>query len=131
MPYVYAPGSVPVAPAIVTFTVTAPALCAGVVQVIVVSLTTVMFVAALVSNVTAAPAAKPKPWSVTAAPPPIGPEEGSTRVTVGLTTMPDCMPVRLLAASVAVMFFGGLPALFSVTLKVCTPLSLPLPVVKV
>ena len=67
----------------VTVTVTAPALPAGVVAVIVVLFTTTTFVAAMPPNVTVAPAAKFVPVIVTAVPPAVGPLFGDTLVTVG------------------------------------------------
>ena len=68
---------------LVTVTVTAPALPAGVVAVIVVLLTTTTLVAAAAPNVTVAPAAKFVPVIVTAVPPATGPLLGLTLVTVG------------------------------------------------
>jgi hypothetical protein len=58
---------------LVTVTVTAPALPAGVVAVIDVLLTTTTFVAAFVPNDTVAPVAKFVPVIVTAVPPLTGP----------------------------------------------------------
>jgi hypothetical protein len=69
---------------LVTVTVTAPALPAGVVAVIVVLLTTTTFVAAVPPNVTVAPAAKFVPVIVTAVPPAVDPLFGETLVTVGV-----------------------------------------------
>ena len=71
----------PLAP--VTTTVTAPASCAGVVAVIVVAFTTVMFDAALPSNATVAFAPKPVPWIVTLVPPAVEPLSGPMLATVG------------------------------------------------
>ena len=71
---------------LVTTTVTAPALCAGVVSVIEVALTTITFVAATPPTVTVAPAVKSVPVSVTAVPPAAGPDAGLTVVTVGGAT---------------------------------------------
>jgi hypothetical protein len=71
---------------LVTVTVTAPALPAGVVAVIVVLFTTTTFVAAVPPNVTAAPAAKFVPVIVTAVPPEVDPLFGLTLLTVGCTT---------------------------------------------
>ena len=63
-------GQAPALPArLVTVTVTAPALPAGVVAVMVVLFTTTTFVAAVPPNVTVAPAAKFVPVIVTAVPP--------------------------------------------------------------
>ena len=73
----------PLNPLLVTATVTAPALPAGVVAVIVVALTTTTFVAAVPPKVTVAPDAKLVPVIVTAVPPVIGPLFGDTLLTVG------------------------------------------------
>ena len=70
-------------PELVTVTVTAPALPAGLVAVIVVPFTTVTFVAAALPNVTLAPTAKFVPVIVTAVPPATGPLLGETLLTVG------------------------------------------------
>jgi hypothetical protein len=74
------------APGLVTVTVTAPALPAGVVAVIVVLLLTTTFVAAAAPNVTVAPVAKFVPVIVTAVPPAVLPEFGEIELTVGATT---------------------------------------------
>ena len=74
------------APGLVTVTVAAPALPAGVVAVIVVLLTTTTFVAAVLPKVTVAPAAKFVPVIVTAVPPTVDPLFGQTLVTVGGAT---------------------------------------------
>jgi len=71
---------------LVTVTVTAPALPAGVVAVIVVLFTTTTFVADAVPNVTVAPVAKFVPVIVTAVPPAVDPLFGLTPVTVGVPT---------------------------------------------
>jgi hypothetical protein len=68
---------------LVTITVTAPALPAGVVAVIVVLFTTTTFVADALPNFTVAPAAKFVPVTVTAVPPEVDPLFGLTLVTVG------------------------------------------------
>jgi hypothetical protein len=68
---------------LVTDTVTAPALPAGVVAVMLVLLTTTTFVAAVAPNVTVAPAAKFVPVMVTAVPPAARPLFGVTLLTVG------------------------------------------------
>ena len=73
----------PLCPFTVTVTVTAPALPAGVVAVIVVLFTTATLVAATLPNVTVAPAAKFVPVIVTAVPPAVGPLFGDTLLTVG------------------------------------------------
>jgi hypothetical protein len=70
-------------PEFVTVTVTAPALPAGVVAVIVVLFETTTFVADEPPNVTVAPAAKFVPVMVTAVPPNVVPLPGLTPVTVG------------------------------------------------
>jgi hypothetical protein len=73
-------------PRLVTVTVTAPALPAGVVAVMLVLLTTTTFVAAELPNVTAAPEAKFVPVIVTDVPPDVVPVFGPTLVTVGVPT---------------------------------------------
>ena len=56
--------------------------------------------------------------------------ENQVRAAAGLARMLDCEPLmELLTVSVAVIDCE--PAVFSVALKVCTPLSLPIPVVNV
>jgi hypothetical protein len=75
----------PLCPLIVTVTVTAPALSAGVVAVMLVLLTTTTLVAAVAPNVTVAPVAKFVPVIVTAVPPAAGPLFGDTPVTAGIT----------------------------------------------
>ena len=70
-------------PELVTVTVTAPPLPAGLVAVIVVLLTTTTFVAAVAPNITVAPAAKFVPVIVTPVPPATGPLFGDTPLTVG------------------------------------------------
>lgn len=67
----------------VTVTVTAPAVPAGLVAVIVVLFVTVTFVAAVVPNFTVAPAAKFVPVIVTVVPPNVDAVFGETPVTVG------------------------------------------------
>jgi len=76
----------PLCPLTVTVTVTAPALPAGVVAVIVVLFTTATLVAAILPNVTVAPAVKFVPVIVTAVPPAVDPLLGLTLVTVGSAT---------------------------------------------
>ena len=68
---------------LVTVTVTAPALPAGVVAVIEVLLTTTTFVAAVLPSFTVAPAARFVPVIVTAVPPAGDPPLGATLLTVG------------------------------------------------
>ena len=70
----------------VTVTVTAPALPAGVVAVMVVLFTKVTLVAAIPANVTVAPEAKFVPVMVTDVPPAVDPLLGETLVTVGGAT---------------------------------------------
>ena len=82
--YVYPLARLPLAPPVlVTVTVTAPALPAGVVAVMLVLLTTTTLVAAVLPNVTAAPAAKFVPVIVTDVPPAVVPVPGLTLLTVG------------------------------------------------
>jgi hypothetical protein len=76
----------PLCPLTVTATVTAPALPAGVVAVMVVLFTTTTFVAAVPPNVTVAPVVKFVPVIVTAVPPAVDPVFGETLLTVGGTT---------------------------------------------
>jgi hypothetical protein len=73
-------------PGLVTVTVTAPALPAGVLAVIVVLFVTTTLVAAAAPNITVAPAAKFVPVIVTAVPPAVVPLFGLTLVTVGAVT---------------------------------------------
>jgi len=73
----------PLCPLTVTVTVTAPALPAGVVAVMVVLFTTTTLVAAAPPNVAVAPVAKFVPVIVTAVPPAVDPLFGDTLVTVG------------------------------------------------
>jgi hypothetical protein len=70
----------------VTVTVTAPALPAGVVALMVVAFTTATLVAAALPNVTVAPAAKFVPVIVTAVPPANDPLFGLTLLTVAVAT---------------------------------------------
>jgi hypothetical protein len=76
----------PLCPLTVTVTVTAPALPAGVVAVMLVLLTTTTFVAAVAPNVTVAPVAKFVPVIVTAVPPAASPLFGDILLRVGTTT---------------------------------------------
>jgi hypothetical protein len=76
----------PLCPLTVTVTVTSPAFPAGVVAVIVVLFTTVTSVAAVLPNITVAPAAKFVPVIVTAVPPAAGPLFGATLLTAGGAT---------------------------------------------
>ena len=81
----------PACPFTVTVTVTAPALPAGVMAVICVPLTTTTLVAALLPNVTVAPAAKFVPVIVTDVPPAGNPVFGETLLTVGIDTCEGCV----------------------------------------
>jgi hypothetical protein len=82
--YVKAPARLPLSPLLlVTVAVTPPPVPAGVVAVIVAPFTTVTFVAAVLPNVTVAPAAKFVPVIVTAVPPAGSPLFGLTLLTVG------------------------------------------------
>ena len=76
----------PVPPAVVTATVTAPAVLAGVVAVIWVALLTVKLVAFVPPNLTAVAPVRFVPVIVTLVPPAAGPEDGLTVVTVGAET---------------------------------------------
>jgi hypothetical protein len=85
--YVNPPARLPLCPAeLVTVTVAAPAVPAGVVAVMVVLFTTTTFVAAALPNITVDPAAKFAPLIVTAVPPAIEPLFGLTLLTVGEAT---------------------------------------------
>ena len=68
---------------VVTSTLLAPAVPAGVVQVMVVELTTTLFVAAVPPKVTFVAPVKPVPVSVTAVPPAVRPVFGATLVSLG------------------------------------------------
>ena len=72
-----------VPPGVVTSTLLAPAVPAGVVQVMVVALTTTLFVTAVPPKVTPVAPVKPVPVSVTAVPPAMLPALGATLVSVG------------------------------------------------
>jgi hypothetical protein len=74
------------APGLVTVTVTAPEVPAGVVAAICVALATTMLVAAEVPNVTVAPVAKFVPMIVTDVPPVVAPVFGEIALTVGGAT---------------------------------------------
>lgn len=75
----------PLWPFKVTVTVTAPALPAGVVAVMLVLLTTTTLLAEALPNVTVAPEEKFVPVIVTDVPPAIGPVLGDTLLIVGMT----------------------------------------------
>jgi hypothetical protein len=74
----------PLCPLTVTVTVTAPALPAGVVAVIVVAFATTTLLAWAEPNVTVAPEAKLVPVMVTGVPPVVDPVFGATLVKVGV-----------------------------------------------
>ena len=96
----------------VTVTVTAPALPAGVVAVMLVLLTTTL-VAAVPPNVTVAPAAKFVPVIVTAVPPAVDPLLGATLLTVGTgpeTGANDAMMTPVLAAPSEIVVMLTFPA---------------------
>ena len=66
-----------------TVTLTVPALCTGLVAVILVGLTTATRVAALAPNRTLAPRTKSAPMMVTTVPPDVGPRRSETEITLG------------------------------------------------
>src|SRR5207244_3030420 len=68
---------------LVTWTVTSPLACAGVVAVICVVLVTVMPVAAVPPTLTVAPLWKFAPVMVMTVPPAVGPDPGNTELTTG------------------------------------------------
>ena len=123
---------------LVTVTVTAPTLPAGVVAVIVVLFTTVTFVAAVLPNFTVAPAAKFVPVIVTAVPPAAGPLLGDTLVTVGgaiyvnaLARLPLCPPVLVTVTVVAPALPAGVVAVIVVPFTTTTFVAAALPNVTV
>lgn len=82
--YVKPEAKVPLWPSVlVTTTFTDPAVCAGVMAVICVALTTVTAVAAVPPNITAAPDRNPVPVTVIDVPPAVVPDVGEMAVTVG------------------------------------------------
>jgi hypothetical protein len=99
-------------PGFVTVTVTAPALPAGVVAVIVVLFTTTTLVAAVPPNVTVAPTAKFVPVIVTEVPPAVDPLVGATLLKAGAG--PDTV------ANVAICITHG-PAPLNVAVAVLLP----------
>ena len=122
----------------VTVTVTAPALPAGVVAVIVVAFTTTTFVAAALPNVTVAPAAKFVPVIVTDVPPVTGPLFGFTPLTVGTTTyvnpfakLPLCDPTFVTVTVTAPALPAGVVAVIVVLFTTVTLVAAPLPNVTV
>jgi hypothetical protein len=90
----------PLCPFTVAVTVTAPALPAGVVAVIVVLFVTETFVAAVPPNVTVAPAAKFVPVIVTDVPPAVDPLLGLKLVTVGAV---DPVPPGVRKATICII----------------------------
>jgi hypothetical protein len=107
-----------------TVTVTAPALPAGVVAVIVVLFTTVTLVAAVPPNVTVAPATKFVPVIVTDVPPAVDPLLGATLVTVGIgpetaENVTICMTQGPEAVNVAVALL--LPAVVTILSSAKSP----------
>src|SRR5690349_12908503 len=91
-----------VPPGFVTDTFTVPAVCAGAVAVIWVSLSIVNDVAALAPKSTVAASVNPVPVKVTVFPPATGPEAGSTLVTVGASGT-GTVVVVVVGASVVVV----------------------------
>jgi len=136
--YVNPLARLPLCVPIVTVTVTAPALPAGVVAVMLVLLTTATFVAAALPNVTVAPVAKFVPVIVTAVPPAVDPVFGLTLVTVGATTyvypfvrLPLCDP-RLVTVTVTPPALpAGVVAVMLVLLTTTTVVAAALPNVTV
>ena len=117
----------------VTVTVTAPALPAGVVAVIVVAFTTTTFVAAALPNVTVAPDAKFVPVIVTAVPPAVDPVFGLTLLTVGATTyvypfvrLPLC-PLTVTVTVTAPALPAGVVAVIVVAFTTTTFVAEPFP----
>jgi hypothetical protein len=112
----------------VTATATAPAACGGVDAVIVVSLTTVMPVAAVPPNVTAVAPVKPVPVIVTEVPPIVEPLFGATELTVGAPAL--IMTVTLAGADengpAPVELSVALTVKLKVPAAVGAPLSVPL-----
>jgi hypothetical protein len=112
---------------LVTVTVTAPALLAGVVAVIDVLLTTTTFVAAVLPNFTVAPETKFVPVIVTAVPPATGPLAGDMPVTVGATAyvnpfarLPLCDPTFVTVTVTAPAAPAGVVAVIDVLLTTTT-----------
>jgi hypothetical protein len=125
----------PLCPFTVTVTVTAPALPAGVVAVIVALFTTTTLVAAVPPNVTVAPATKFVPVTVTAVPPPVDPAFGLTLLTVGAVgaaltvNVSDPVPVPLasvaLSVTIDVPAMVGVPEINPVALFTDSPVGKP------
>jgi len=127
----------PTCPFTVTVTVTAPMLPAGVVAVICVAPTTTTFVAALLPNVTVAPAAKFVPVMVTDVPPAAGPLFGDTLATVGgalyvypFVRLPLC-PFTVTVTVAAPAVCAGVVAVICVALATTTFVAALLPNVTV
>jgi hypothetical protein len=123
---------------LVTVTVTAPALPAGVVAVIDVLLTTTTFVAAVAPNVTVAPAAKFVPVIVTAVPPATAPLLGLTLLTVGAATyvnplarLPLCPPEFVTVTVTVPALPAGAVAVIDVLFTTTTLVAAALPNVTV
>ena len=121
-------------PKLVTVTVTAPALPAGVVAVIVVAFTTTTFVAAAVPNVTVAPVAKFVPVIVTEVPPAVVPPFGLTLLTVGgatyvnpLARLPLPPPAFVTVTVTAPAVPAGVVAVIVVLFTTVTPVAAALP----
>ena len=89
--YVNAPSLVAVPPAVVTATLLAPAVPAGVFAVIVVALTTTTLVAATLLTVTLVAPVRLVPEIVIAVPPLVGPDVGLTVEMVGSATIGNSM----------------------------------------
>jgi hypothetical protein len=118
-------------------TVTAPALPAGVVAVMLVLLTTTTFVAAVLANFTVAPDTKFVPVIVTEVPPAVDPVAGLTPVTVGGVTyvnpfvrLPLCAPTVTVTVT-APALPTGVVAVMLVLLTTTTFVAAALPNVTV
>lgn len=118
----------------VTVTVTAPTLPAGVVAVMVVAFTTVTPVAAVLPNVTVSPATKFVPVIVTAVPPDVVPLLGDTLLTEGDSTyvypvvrLPLRFPVFVTVTVTAPTLPAGVVAVMVVAFTTVTPVAAVLP----
>jgi len=78
--------AVAIPPGVVTWTLTVPAIRAGVVAVTVVAFTTTTPVAGVPPKVTLVAPVSPVPVMVTLVPPPVGPLVGETEAMVGVGT---------------------------------------------
>lgn len=121
-------------PELVTVTVTAPAAPAGVVAVMVVAFATVTPVAAVLPNLTVAPAAKFVPVIVTAVPPSVVPLPGEILLTVGgatyvypLVRLPLRLPVFVTVTVTAPALPAGVVAVMVVAFTTVTPVGAVLP----